>query len=83
MINLTTNLLAILFLHDPAFHSFGAAVAAIVGTPFIVVVIIAIAVSLVLRRPAPNLVVRVVNTHALENQIIIKKQQTKQITNKK
>ena len=47
----TTDLIAILFLHDSAFHTFGAAVAAIVGTPFIVVAIIAIAVSLVLRRP--------------------------------
>ena len=56
--NITTDLLAIVHLHSSTFHSFGAAVATIVGTPLIVVFIIASAVSLEFRFPAPTLVVR-------------------------
>merc|ERR1712110_446061 len=47
-----TNLLAIVLLHQSAFDSFGAAIAAIVSTAFVVVCVIAVAVSLVLRRRA-------------------------------
>ena len=44
-----TNLFAEFCLHLPVFRSFGATIAAIPGTAFVVVDIIAIAVSLVVR----------------------------------
>jgi len=46
---------AVVLLHGSTFHGFGAAIAAIVPTAFVVVIVVAIAVALVLRRPAGRL----------------------------
>jgi hypothetical protein len=45
-------LLAVVLIHFSTFHSFSAAIAAIIATAFVVVLVVAIAVSLVLRSPA-------------------------------
>ena len=47
-----TNRFAEVLLHQSAFDSFGTAIASIISTAFVVVLIIAVAVSLVLRRRA-------------------------------
>ena len=47
-----TNHFAEVLLHLSAFHSFRTAIAAIVSTAFVVVLVVAIAVSLVLSHPA-------------------------------
>ena len=46
----TTDLAAVLLANFTTGHSLGAAVAAIVRTPFVVVLVVAVAVSLVLRE---------------------------------
>merc|ERR1711934_689587 len=58
-------LLAVVFLHLSTFHTFSAAIAAIVATAFVVVIIVAIAVSLVLRQPAGRLAALVLWVDAL------------------
>ena len=47
-----TDLFAVVLLHNAAFHTFVATVAAIVRAAFVVVAVIAIAVGLVLRQLA-------------------------------
>ena len=44
-----THLFAVICFHHPAFHSFGATIAAIVVTFFVVIAVVAIAVALVGR----------------------------------
>ena len=48
----TSNLLAVLLIHFSTFRSFSAAIAAIVATAFVVVLVVANAVALELRSPA-------------------------------
>ena len=48
----TINLLAVVFLHHTAFHSFVATIATVVFTPFVVVLVVTVAVSLVLECAA-------------------------------
>ena len=49
------DLLAVILFNFPPFHTFGAAVAAIIITSFVVVVVVAIAVSFVLFLAASQL----------------------------
>jgi len=51
----TLALIAVILLHLSTFHRFGAAIAAIVCTAFVVVLVVAIAVSLVIRQRAGRL----------------------------
>ena len=69
-----TNLRAVLRFDFTTSHSLGAAVTAIIPTPFVVVLVVAVAVSLVIGHPAfwiwgcwLTLVVWI-NTNALETQ---------------
>ena len=48
----TSNLLAVLLIHFSTFRSFSAAIATIVATAFVVVLVVANAVALELRSPA-------------------------------
>jgi len=61
----TGALLAVVLLHFSIFHSFSAAIAAIVATAFVVVLVVAIAVSLVLRQRACRLAALVLWVDAL------------------
>ena len=58
-----------LYMHLSTFHRFGAAIAAIVCTAFVVVLVVAIAVSLVIRQRAGRLAALILWVETLALQI--------------